>query len=125
MSDPISRLQLARQEIDHTFGDGYAAAHPELVAVVMQSASSDTPLTCSPRAIEHVAEALLGRTKAPLGVFRTIQTPLSTYPRGLGYGPILTTQRLRKEIRPCHLAGHVVERHRHGSSFVRNAAGEP
>jgi hypothetical protein len=66
-----------------------------------------------------------GRIKAPLGVFRTIQTPLSTYPRGLGYGPILTTQRLRKEIRPCHLAGHVVERHRHGSSFVRNAAGEP
>ena len=34
-------------------------------------------------------------------------------------------KRLRKEIRPCHLAGHVVERHRHGSSFVRNAAGEP
>lgn len=41
MSDPISRLQLARQEIDRTFGDGYAAAPPELVAVVMQSASSD------------------------------------------------------------------------------------
>ena len=41
MSDPISRLQLARQEIDRVFGPGYAVEHPELVAVVMQSASSD------------------------------------------------------------------------------------
>jgi hypothetical protein len=34
MSDPVSRLQLSRQEIDGVFGEGYAAAHPELVAVV-------------------------------------------------------------------------------------------
>ena len=29
-----SRLRLAREEIDRVFGDGHAAAHPELVAVV-------------------------------------------------------------------------------------------
>jgi hypothetical protein len=41
VSDPISRLQLARQEIDRVFGDGYAAAIRALVAVVMQWAASD------------------------------------------------------------------------------------
>ena len=41
MSDPISRLEVVRREIDRVFGDGYAAAHPELVAVVMQTAASD------------------------------------------------------------------------------------
>jgi hypothetical protein len=35
MSDPVSRLQLSRQEIDGV----YAAAHPELVAAMMISAS--------------------------------------------------------------------------------------
>ena len=35
------------------FGDGYAAAHPELVA------SSDYAVQLVARAIEHVAEALL------------------------------------------------------------------
>ena len=36
----ISRLHLARHEIDRVFGQGYGAAYPELVAAVMQSASS-------------------------------------------------------------------------------------
>jgi hypothetical protein len=40
-ADPISRLELARREIDRVFGDGHARAHPELVAVVVQSAASD------------------------------------------------------------------------------------
>jgi hypothetical protein len=30
MADPVSRLQLAQQEIDRVFGTGYAAGHPEL-----------------------------------------------------------------------------------------------
>jgi hypothetical protein len=39
--DPISRLEVVTREIDRVFGDGYAAAHPELVAAVMHSAASD------------------------------------------------------------------------------------
>jgi hypothetical protein len=64
MSDPIS-LQLARQEIDRTFGGGYAAAHPELVASVMAAASSDYAAQLLARAIEHVAEALSRRRSCP------------------------------------------------------------
>jgi hypothetical protein len=40
-TDPITRLQFARDEVDCTFGDGYAAAHPEVVVVVVQTAASD------------------------------------------------------------------------------------
>jgi hypothetical protein len=29
MSDPISRLEVVRREIDRVFGDGYAAPHPD------------------------------------------------------------------------------------------------
>jgi hypothetical protein len=41
VSDPISRLQFARQEIDRVFGPGYAVRHPEVVCALMQSAASD------------------------------------------------------------------------------------
>jgi hypothetical protein len=41
MPDPIARLQFARDEIDRVFGEGYAAAHPDVVAAVMISASLD------------------------------------------------------------------------------------
>jgi hypothetical protein len=40
-ADPIARLQFARDEIDRVFGPGYAAAHSDLVAAVMISASLD------------------------------------------------------------------------------------
>jgi hypothetical protein len=36
-----SRLELARQEVDRVFGEGYAAAHPELVVAIVHAASSD------------------------------------------------------------------------------------
>ena len=41
MSDPISRFEFARQEVDRVFGQGYAAAHPDVVSAVMISASMD------------------------------------------------------------------------------------
>jgi hypothetical protein len=63
MSDPISRLQLARQEIDRVFGPGYAVGHPEVVCAVMQSASSDYAAQLVARAIEHVAVALPSRRR--------------------------------------------------------------
>jgi hypothetical protein len=59
MPDPVSRLQLVRDEVDKVLGDGYAAQHPELVAIVMQSAASDWAATRLAVAIESVAEALL------------------------------------------------------------------
>jgi hypothetical protein len=36
-----SRLELARDEVDRVFGDGHAAAHPELVVAIVHAASSD------------------------------------------------------------------------------------
>ena len=59
MSDPISRFEVCRREIDRMFGDGHAAAHPELVAAIMHSAASDWAATRIAVAIERVAEALL------------------------------------------------------------------
>ena len=35
MSDPISRLEFARREIDRVFGSGHARQHPEVVVAVM------------------------------------------------------------------------------------------
>jgi type IV pilus biogenesis protein CpaD/CtpE len=59
MSDPISRLEVVQREIDRVFGDGYAAAHPDVVTAVVQSAASDWAATRLAVAIERVAEALL------------------------------------------------------------------
>jgi len=59
MSDPISRLELARTEIDRVFGAGYAAAHPDIVAVAVQTAASDWAAARLAIAIERVAQALL------------------------------------------------------------------
>jgi hypothetical protein len=36
-----SRLELARDEVDRVFGEGYAVAPPDVVAAVMISASLD------------------------------------------------------------------------------------
>jgi hypothetical protein len=59
MSDPLSRVEVVQREIDRVFGDGYAAAHPDLVTAVVQSAASDWAATRLAIAIERVAEALL------------------------------------------------------------------
>jgi hypothetical protein len=54
-----SRLELARDEVDRVFGNGHAAAHPELVIAVVNAASSDWAASRLAVAIERVAEALL------------------------------------------------------------------
>ena len=53
-SDPVSRLQFARDEIDRVLGPGYAAAHPEVVIAVMQSAASDYAALAIARALQDV-----------------------------------------------------------------------
>jgi hypothetical protein len=40
-SCPVSRLQLARDEINKTFGVGFAEQHPEVLVAVLNAASSD------------------------------------------------------------------------------------
>lgn len=51
------RLNLAipyrRQEIDRVFDDGYAAAHPEIVMAVMQTAASDFTALANRALIRH------------------------------------------------------------------------
>ena len=54
-----ARLEVVRREIDRVFGDGHAAAHPELVIAVVNAASSDWAASRLAVAIERVAEALL------------------------------------------------------------------
>ena len=65
MSDPISRLELARQEIDRVFGSGHAQQHPEVVVAVMQTAASDWAASRLAVAIERVAAALVEPVEEP------------------------------------------------------------
>ena len=53
------------REIDKVLGDGYAAAHPVLVANVMQTAASDWAASRLAVAIERVAAALVERAEEP------------------------------------------------------------
>jgi hypothetical protein len=41
--DPVSRLQMARDEINRIFGVGFAERHPELVATVLAAVSQHRP----------------------------------------------------------------------------------
>ena len=59
MSDPISRLEVVRREIDRVFGDGYAAAHPDAGRCRDATAASDWAASRLAVAIERVAVALL------------------------------------------------------------------
>ena len=59
MSDPISQLAFARQEIDKHFGVGYAHAHPDVVASVVQSAAIDFAALTLARSLQQIAAALL------------------------------------------------------------------
>ena len=58
MSDPLSRLQFARDEIDRVFGANYAAAHPEVVTAVMATAASDFAALAVAAALRDIAAAL-------------------------------------------------------------------
>jgi hypothetical protein len=59
-TDPMmSRLQLARDEIDRMFGAGHAAANPSLVIAVMNAASSDYAAQLIARSLQDIAVALL------------------------------------------------------------------
>jgi hypothetical protein len=50
-----SRLELTRDEVDRVFGDGHAAAHPELVCAVVHAASSDWAARVIGGALQDIA----------------------------------------------------------------------
>jgi hypothetical protein len=63
-SDPISRLEVARNEVNRVFGDGYAAQHPDVVAAVLTCATID-------QAAIVIASALLVEEERPeIGIVR-------------------------------------------------------
>jgi hypothetical protein len=53
------RLEVVRREIDRVFGAGHAAAHPVLVAAVLNAASSDWAAMRIAAALEFIGRALL------------------------------------------------------------------
>ena len=65
MSDPISRLEFAREEIDRVFGSGHAEQLPKVVVAVMQTAASDWAASRLAVAIERVAAALVEPVEEP------------------------------------------------------------
>ena len=73
-------LKLCQREIDRVFGDGYAAAHPDVVTAVVQSAASDWAASRIAIAIERVAEALLierGGATHPAAARAVSPTPIT------------------------------------------------
>jgi hypothetical protein len=62
-----SRLELARDEVDRVFGEGSAAAHPQMVLAVMNTAATDWAARLIGGALEDIArpggqrEVLCGR----------------------------------------------------------------
>jgi hypothetical protein len=60
-----SRLELARDEVDRVFGDGYAAAHPQMVSAVMNTAATDWAARVIGGALEDIASALVEGVEPP------------------------------------------------------------
>jgi hypothetical protein len=59
MPDPISRLQLVRDEVDKAFGASFAEKHPELVIATMNAASSGYAAQLIACSLRDIAQALL------------------------------------------------------------------
>jgi hypothetical protein len=64
-SKSVSRLELARAEVDRVFGEGSAAAHPELVCAVVHAASSDWAARAICAALGDIAIALVEGVEPP------------------------------------------------------------
>jgi hypothetical protein len=64
-----SRLELARDEVDRVFGDGHAAAHPELVVAIVHAASSDWAARVICAALEDTPRRNAGRSRSLAPVF--------------------------------------------------------
>jgi hypothetical protein len=50
---------LARDEVDRVFGEGYAAAHPQMVLAVMNTAATDWAARLLGGALEDIAAAVV------------------------------------------------------------------
>jgi hypothetical protein len=51
-------LNTAKQKIDSTFGDGYAAKHPDLIAAFMNAASQDFNTAVYAIAIQEASDKI-------------------------------------------------------------------
>jgi hypothetical protein len=56
---PSAGCSSRSKEIDRTFGPDYAREHPELVAVVVQSAASDYAALAIARGLQRIAAVLI------------------------------------------------------------------
>jgi hypothetical protein len=74
--DPISRVDLARREIDRILGDGYASAHPDVLAAVITSATADFATIHITRALQDIAAALIDPEDDSSHIMRTMKQPL-------------------------------------------------
>ena len=75
MSDPISRVELAKTELDRVMGVGYSAQHPEVFAVVMQSAASDYAAQLVARSLQDIAVALAVEDAPEQGIVAAHRLP--------------------------------------------------
>src|SRR6516225_8986107 len=57
--NPITRLTFIRDEVDRTFGEGYSAAHPDIVCAMLASAASDHAACILAHALSDIAAALV------------------------------------------------------------------
>lgn len=53
-----SYLRTAETQIDAVFGDGYAKAHPELIAAFMKTASDEFTRTATAKVLQNIGYAL-------------------------------------------------------------------
>jgi hypothetical protein len=78
--NPITRLTFIRDEVDRTFGEGYSAAHPDIVCAMLASAASDHAAFILAHALSDIAAALVvddsdnvvdhGLVRAPASLLR-------------------------------------------------------
>jgi hypothetical protein len=88
MDDPISRLEVVTREIDRVFAAGYAAAHPDIVVVV----------------VERVARALLGDDESSHAATMTDRFSINvTYDPERGY--VGTVEGLQQPVIALSLGG--------------------
>ena len=60
-----SRLELARDEVNRVFGEGYAAAHPQMVLAVMNTAATDWAARVITAGLQDIAVALVEGVEPP------------------------------------------------------------
>jgi hypothetical protein len=72
------RMEVCQREVDRVFGDGHAAAHPELVVAIVHAASSDWAARVICAALEDTPRRNAGRSRSLAPVFNPWLSARST-----------------------------------------------